>query len=183
MDPKQWSRQNLFSVPSIWDVPLVKPRFGCTIDTSLSASGYDVASWLTKSLDAFKYGAKCELGFKAVEPSDLAVKTHWEFGPTGATREMPDLADFRVTVMFHPVSGEESFLNSSVTSVIKYFSAAYEVVVVAVDTEAESFEEIAELHRGSSPFPIRVVGEPARMGNAALEQKFGKVSLGPGGFV
>ncbi|CAM9226822.1 unnamed protein product, partial [Hapterophycus canaliculatus] len=175
VDPKQWSRQNLFSVPSIWDIPLVKPRFGCSIDTSLSESGYDVASWLTKNLDAFKYGAKCELGFKAVEPSELTIKADWEFGPSGIRQEMPNLANFRVTVMFHPASGEESFLKSSVASVIKYFPAAYEVVVVVVDADVVSFEEATALHRASSPIAIRVVGEPARMDNAALQQKFGKM--------
>lgn len=137
-----------------------------------------MASWLTKNLDAFKYGAKCELGFKEVEPSELAIKPNWEFGPSGIEQEMPNLADFRVTVMFHPASGEESFLNSSVISVIQYFPAAYEVVIVVVDPEVALFEEIAELHRESSPFPLRVVGERARMDKPALQQKFAKVSLG-----
>lgn len=177
VDPKQWSRQNLFSVPSIWDIPLVKPRFGCSVDTSLSEIGYDVASWLTKNVDAFKYGAKCELGFKEVEPSELAIKADWEFGPSDTVQEMPDLVDFRVTVMFHPASGDESFLNSSVASIIQYFPAAYEVVLVTANPDVVLFEGIAEIHRASSPFPVRVVADPARIDSADLQQKFGKVRL------
>lgn len=70
VDPKQWSRHNLFSHPSIWDIPLLKPRFGCTIDISIQSQGYNVAQELRKWVDAFHHGASCHQGFVSVAPSD-----------------------------------------------------------------------------------------------------------------
>lgn len=64
LSPIQWSQQNLFTVKSIWDIPLVKPPFSCTFDLLLAEKGYDLAKYLDEQLEAFMRGAKCELGFK-----------------------------------------------------------------------------------------------------------------------
>ncbi|CAB1098794.1 unnamed protein product [Ectocarpus sp. CCAP 1310/34] len=68
---RAWSLENLFSAVSIWDIPLVKPRFGCSFDTALSLMGYRMGDVIANALEAFKLGATCELGFKSAAALDL----------------------------------------------------------------------------------------------------------------
>lgn len=53
-DPSQWVRHHLFKDASIWEIPLVKPRFGCMLDLSRAALGYDMGLALRKTLEHFK---------------------------------------------------------------------------------------------------------------------------------
>lgn len=48
LNPEQWVTHHMFKHVSVWDIPLVKPRFGCSTDLSLVASGYDVAHELNR---------------------------------------------------------------------------------------------------------------------------------------
>lgn len=53
-NPSLWVRHHLFKDASIWEIPLVKPRFGCSLDLSLALRGYDMGLALRKTLDHFK---------------------------------------------------------------------------------------------------------------------------------
>lgn len=55
----------MFVEPSIWDIPLVKPRFGCTFHTE-GEKGANFGELIGQEIAAFKLGAKCERGFKAI---------------------------------------------------------------------------------------------------------------------
>ncbi|CAM9650691.1 unnamed protein product, partial [Ectocarpus sp. 12 AP-2014] len=60
VDVRDWSRRNLFSNATIWNIPLLRPRFGCSFDVSPSLKGYVLADAMTKELDGLKAGSKCE---------------------------------------------------------------------------------------------------------------------------
>lgn len=62
VNSRQWHQAHLFREASIWDVPLIKPRFVCTIDTSL-LEAHQTAGELRKWIAAFTRGARCELGY------------------------------------------------------------------------------------------------------------------------
>lgn len=177
VSPKQWSRQNLFSVPSIWDIALVKPRFSCNIDLSLSERGYDVAEWLAKQVDAFKFGAKCEQGFKFIPTSEVNVKPDWEFGAEGTIQHVPDLRNFHVSVMYRTFGKDDvDIFDMSISKVIKHFTDAHEVVVVAAQDDEALVDAVLEKYRGNSPFPLRVITEPALMDDN-VQQKYSKVII------
>lgn len=53
-NPAEWVRHHLFKDASIWEIPLVKPRFGCALDLSLAVRGYDMGLALRKTLEHFK---------------------------------------------------------------------------------------------------------------------------------
>lgn len=53
-DPSQWVRHHLFKDASIWEIPLVKPRFGCMLDMSRASLGYDMGLALRNTLNHFK---------------------------------------------------------------------------------------------------------------------------------
>lgn len=165
----------MFSDASIWDIPLVQPRFGCAFDTSLSLKGYDMASVIAKELEAFKFGASCELGFESVEISELGVKADWEFGAKGTNQSMPSLHDYNVTVLYQAVAAHEALFKISIATVIEHFPSAFEVVVVVVDADVALFEGIVNPFRATAPFPIRVVGEPELM-DGTVQQTYSKVS-------
>ncbi|CAB1112782.1 unnamed protein product [Ectocarpus sp. CCAP 1310/34] len=174
LDMHHWSRKNLFSDASIWDIPLIQPRFGCAFDTSLSLKGYDMASVMAKELEAFKFGASCELGFESVEISELGVKADWEFGVKGTNQSMPSLHDFNVTVLYQTVAAHEPLFKISIATVIEHFPSAFEVVVVVVDADVALFEGIVNPFRATAPFPIRVVGEPELM-DGMVQQTYSKL--------
>lgn len=174
IDPAGWVQKNLFSWSSIWDIPLVKPRFGCTFDTRLSLRGYDLGAVMRKWIAAFKLGAKCDLGFKQIDLSDMKVKADWEFGPEGAVQRMPDIREFRISVMYRPFSGDANMFNMSIATVIEHFPAAFEVVIVVTESDVALFEGIVNPHRASATFPLRVLGEPELM-NSDVQKVYSKV--------
>lgn len=192
LNPKRWSRENLFSSASIWDIPLIKPRFGCNYDMMLSQKGYDLGERLTQELEAFKLGLKCERGFREIRPSELSTKRDREFGVDGAFEGMPGLRDFRISVMYRTFIDGAKLFDMSVATVIKHFPEAHEIVVVVLEEDEALFEGILEGHRVSAPFPLRVVTEPEMM-NGHVQQKYSKVrfrsvlmekpTLSSGGFV
>lgn len=162
------------SEATIRDVPLVKPRFGCSIDLSLTLQGYDVAQQLGKYLDAFRSGAQCDRGFVAVDSSALKLKDEWEFPAGYPTSVMPSLRDFRISVMYRTFSGDADLFEISLSTAIKYIPHALEIVVVVEEVERDLFEQLVAPYRESAPFPLRVVTEPSIM-NRHIQQKYSKV--------
>ena len=66
IDPQTWVAQHLFRTESIWEIPLVKPRYTCSIDRSAmksDADSTDVALVLRSNLDFFTRGGTCESGY------------------------------------------------------------------------------------------------------------------------
>ncbi|CAB1112818.1 unnamed protein product [Ectocarpus sp. CCAP 1310/34] len=170
----EWSHQNLFSEASIWDVPMVKPRFGCSLDRSLGNQGYDMGEIFAKELEALKLGASCEQGFKAVEVSSLDVKVNRQLSVQGAEQKVPKSLDYDVTVMYRTFVGDAKLFNASIATVIEHVSSAFEVVVVVVEADVGLFESIVQPFRIVAPFPIRVIGEPELM-DGKLQQKYSKL--------
>ncbi|CAM9924133.1 unnamed protein product [Ectocarpus fasciculatus] len=63
VDPRGWVGQNLFKEASIWDIPLVKPRYTCTIASdALDSASPKTAQVLQSSVDFFAIGGKCANG-------------------------------------------------------------------------------------------------------------------------
>ena len=64
LDPQAWVSQHLFKEESIWDIPLVKPRFTCAINPMVLRQREDleVADVLAANLDFFSRGGKCQNG-------------------------------------------------------------------------------------------------------------------------
>lgn len=63
----QWTHDHLFKAASVWDVPLLKPRFGCIVDLSPTLEGYDVAGPLAKRVEAFHHGARYVVSVQRTE--------------------------------------------------------------------------------------------------------------------
>lgn len=174
-NPKKWSLENLFVVSSIWDIPLVRPRFGCNYDMLLSHVGYDLGVRIANEFESFKLGlGKCEMGFRDVHPFELNVKTNREFGVDGALQGMPDLEDFRVSVMYRTFAGDAKLFEMSIKTVIDHIPSAHEVVVVVIEEDEALFENIMDRFRASAPFPLRLVVEPDLM-DGHIQQKYSKV--------
>lgn len=53
-NPSKWVEQHMFKSASVWDIPLVKPRFSCMVDMSLAGRGYDLGLALRQMLTHFK---------------------------------------------------------------------------------------------------------------------------------
>lgn len=173
-NPRQWSVDNLFVATSVWDIPLLKPRFGCNFDLGLSLLGYDLSERVAREFESFKLGHKCETGFRAVDLVDLKIKSNREFGVEGALEDMPDLQQFRVSVIFCAFADEAKLFEMSVQTVIAHFPSAHEVLVVVVEEDEALFEDIVDGYRASAPFPLRVISEPADM-DGHLQMKYFKV--------
>lgn len=159
LNPQQWVTHHMFRTASIWDIPLVKPRFGCSASMSLSLEGYDVATELDK-LAASKDGGACESGFLALEPSQLRPKSSVEFGKVLANKPTPSIAEKRVSVMYAVTTIDSDAFIISLPSVMKNFPDALEVVVVVLTrSEEELFAKIVkEIAAEEAPrFPVRVV--------------------------
>ncbi|CAN0095559.1 unnamed protein product, partial [Ectocarpus sp. 4 AP-2014] len=74
LDPQAWVSEYLFKEVSIWDIPLVKPRFTCAVDPALlrnhasagaargGRSSFEVAQVLQDGLDFFSKGGTCSNG-------------------------------------------------------------------------------------------------------------------------
>eukprot|EP00752_Nemacystus_decipiens_P001258 g1256.t1 len=70
VNPQEWVAQNLFKAASIWEIPLLKPRYTCTIDPSLQRSEMPHAvlvAGLQSNLDFFAKGGTCESGVIDIE--------------------------------------------------------------------------------------------------------------------
>ena len=67
-NPQEWVTKHLFQAASIWEIPLVKPRFTCGIYPSQSVAEADVADVLRRNLDFFTMGGTCEGGTIAPQP-------------------------------------------------------------------------------------------------------------------
>lgn len=161
INPQQWVMNHMFEPASIWDIPLVKPRFGCAFDMSMAVKGYDMAAVLDAQLSHFMSGSSCDLGFMFVHNTHLKPKANIEFGfPTG--REMPTIAEakLRVSVVFY--AGRHvspTLLDASLSSTLARFPEAAEVVVVFTEAPAmrDSLLGVLEAHGQKAPFPVKVV--------------------------
>lgn len=69
VDPQAWVTQNLFKAASVWDIPLMKPRFACAIPnpTTLPEEDEARAGALERSLEFFRMGGSCENGLVALD--------------------------------------------------------------------------------------------------------------------
>ena len=66
VDPKTWVSEHLFRTASIWEIPLVKPRYTCSIDPLIGesdADGMDVGLVLQTNLAFFTHGGTCDSGY------------------------------------------------------------------------------------------------------------------------
>ncbi|CBJ49205.1 expressed unknown protein [Ectocarpus siliculosus] len=82
LDPQAWISEYLFKEVSIWDIPLVKPRFTCAVDPALlrnhdsagptrgGRSSFEVAQVLQDGLDFFSKGGTCSNGQIDFRPED-----------------------------------------------------------------------------------------------------------------
>lgn len=159
LNPQQWVTHHMFRTASIWDIPLVKPRFGCSASMSLSLEGYDVATELDR-LVVSKDGGDCESGFLALEPSQLRPKRSVEFGKILGSKPPPSIAGKRLSVMYIVTAVDSHAFIISLPSVIKNFPDALEVVVVvSTRSEEELFGKIVKELSAEVPprFPVRVV--------------------------
>lgn len=87
---------------------------------------------------------------------------------TGKT--MPDLKDYKISVVFSPSVGEEGLIEASLASVVKYFPSALEVVIVVGEKSALAHAGLAGKYRKSAPFPVRLVTEaPSRLSGGAAD--------------
>ena len=156
----------MFEPASIWDIPLVKPRFGCAFDMSMAVKGYDMAAALEAQLSHFMSGSNCELGFMHMQQTHLLPKANIEFGfPTG--REMPVISEarLRVSVVFYAGRGvSPTLLDASISSVVARFPEAAEVVVVLTEAPTaprDGLMDVVNSHAQEAPFPVEIVEEDA----------------------
>eukprot|EP00903_Cladosiphon_okamuranus_P020138 g18491.t1 len=125
----------------------------------LSLSGYNLSERITKEVESFKLGLKCETGFRAVQASELNIKTNREFGVDDAPHNMPDLQKFRVSVVYCTSADDAHLFEMSIQTVIEHFPSAYELVAVVVEEDEARFVDIMDRHRDSAPFPLRLTTE------------------------
>ena len=166
VNPRQWVTYHMFEPASIWDIPLVKPRFACSFDMSPVNSGYDVAKELELHLGHFQHGGACETGFIPFDNGSLRPKAYIEFGePTG--KSMPSLSGISVSVVFnvgadvHPDS-----LRISLASVVDKFRDASEAVVVFNEPPLmkEQLMEVIKAQDKGSNVDVFAVETPASLG-------------------
>lgn len=158
INPQLWVTRHMFEHASIWDIPLVKPRFACAFDISMAAQGYDVAAALEAHLGHFVSGSSCERGFVHLNRATLRSKASVEFGPpTG--RPMPSITGSRleVSVVFY-ARGDASptLLDVSLSSVQKMFPEAAEAVIVFTEPPEQraALGEVIKNHNVKAPFPV-----------------------------
>lgn len=73
VDPQAWVSQHLFKTASIWEIPLVKPRYTCSIDPLAMKSNpddIDVTLVLQSNLDYFVQGGTCDSGYIDIRRGD-----------------------------------------------------------------------------------------------------------------
>lgn len=70
INPQEWVARNLFKAASIWEIPLLKPRYTCTVNPSLERSEIPNAvlvAELKSNLDFFAKGGTCESGLLDIQ--------------------------------------------------------------------------------------------------------------------
>lgn len=182
INPQQWVARHMFKQVSVWDIPLVKPRFGCAVDVSMSGQGYDVAAEMEKKLEYFSTGGLCETGYIALDTSSMRPKAQLEYGfPTG--KAMPEIDPDSVSVAYSIADTGEAAVSMfflSLSSVVERFPLAAEVVVV-FGPECDNREEVQEVIDAleqDARFPIRVVdGATAIAESGSAEAGAGSRSL------
>lgn len=153
----------MFQKASVWDIPLVKPRFSCVIDISMAVKGYDVAAALEEQLSHFVSGSSCAWGSIHLDPALLRPKAGIEFGyPTG--KDMPSIStlNLRVSVVFYSGrSASPTLLDASISSVALRFPEVFEVVVVFTEPPIEraGLEDILNAYIEEAPFAVEVIEE------------------------
>ena len=165
INPQQWVTRHMFQRASIWDIPLVKPRFGCAFDISLSAHGYDVAAELRTQLGHFVSGGRCDRGFVALGRGALRPKPSIEFGfPTDL--RMPSLDPLQGTLAVSVVfrvgrDVDPDLLDASLASVVSRFPGAAEVVIVFAGSPRgrKRLREVIRENDRRAPFPVGAVEE------------------------
>lgn len=180
INPRQWTRHHLFMQASIWDIPLVKSPFSCSVDLSLSVAGYDIAIELQQYLEAFRRGARCDRGYIAVQPALLSPKASCEFCKASPD-SMPNVKDYNVSVMYRTSSSDVQLFGVSFPTVLEHFPDAYELVVIVDEADGDMFELLLSPYVDSSPYRLRVVTEASIM-DGHIQQKYSKVS-DPGEFI
>ncbi|CAM9634328.1 unnamed protein product, partial [Scytosiphon promiscuus] len=161
-DPSKWVDQHIFKVASIWNIPLIKPRFSCMVDMSLAVRGYDMGLALQQTLNHFKAGTTCETGFMDLDPqTQLQPNPNVEFSEITA-KEMPDMADFKVSVMYSLTEEDGSSatklstLEASIASVAEHFPGALEVVLVVAEQHRHLFAETVDTFSHNGPHEVRM---------------------------
>lgn len=163
INPQQWVTHHMFQKASIWDIPLVKPRFGCAFDISMATLGYDVAAALEAQLGHFVSGSACERGFIPLDRAALRPKASIEFGPP-TEKEMPTISslELRVSVVFYASRRvSPTLLNASIASVVARFPEAHELVVVFTEPPMKrtALKDIIREQKKRASFPIDAVEE------------------------
>ncbi|CBJ32724.1 expressed unknown protein [Ectocarpus siliculosus] len=163
INPRQWVTHHMFQKASVWDIPLVKPRFSCVIDISMAAKGYDVAAALEEQLSHFVSGSPCAWGSIHLDPALLRPKAGIEFGyPTG--KDMPSIStlNLRVSVVFYSGrSASPTLLDASISSVALRFPEVFEVVVVFTEPPIEraGLEDVLNAYIEEAPFAVEIIEE------------------------
>ena len=62
VDPQAWVSEHLFKAASIWEIPLVKTHFSCSLELDVAHSVDDVASVLRHNLDFFTQVVRARIG-------------------------------------------------------------------------------------------------------------------------
>lgn len=157
LNPQQWVMHHMFQPASIWDIPLVKPRFGCSTALSLSAQGYDVAHELARFVHG--NGGKCDTGFLDLEPSRMQLKPEVEFGEPRMDKPMPGIEGLRVSVVYTVEGADAWIFNATLPTVLENFPGALEIVVVVTEKRAvAAFRKIVAGHElAAAHVDVRVV--------------------------
>lgn len=179
INPQQWVTRHMFQRASIWDIPLVKPRFACAFDISLSAHGYDIAAELRAQLGHFMSGGKCDRGFVALRRAALRPKPSIEFGfPTDL--KMPGLdplhGPLSVSVVFRVGwDVDPDLLDVSLVSVVSRFPGAAEVVIVFAESPRgrKRLREVIRVNDRRAPFSVGAVEEQEWKGGPAAAARGG----------
>lgn len=159
LNPQQWVMHHMFQPASIWNIPLVKPRFGCSSALSLSAQGYDVAHELGRFVHGD--GGKCDSGYLSLDPSRVRPKPQVEFGGPRSDRPMPPrIETLQVSVVYTVEIADAWIFNVTLPTVVENFPGALEfVVVVAEKKDVRAFRDVVVGHRraGAPLAGVRVV--------------------------
>ena len=156
-NPQKWVIHHMFHDASIWDIPLVKPRFGCSTSSWLATEGYDVARELN-ALANSRGGRNCETGFLALDAAQLKPKPSVEFGDAAGGLPMPSIKDMRVSIVYMVEGDDCIMLNKTLPSVVQTFPGAMEVVVVVMEQAKLAFcLDVVEAVRSVAPFNMTVV--------------------------
>ncbi|CAM9670176.1 unnamed protein product, partial [Ectocarpus fasciculatus] len=182
LNPTQWVMHHMFKHASVWDVPLVKPRFLCSANLALVNQGYDIARELNRFADFSDKGgdSQCEMGYLSLDTSKLHAKPNVEFGsPASNHRPMPKVEGQRVSLFYdatvapadddtsgggggggvkHIYADGARMLNATLPTVLQNFPGALEAVIVVPNVVAWlEYQLVMGRHKNGSPFDVKVV--------------------------